>query len=329
VTSAGPPESTPPGLPPGRPRLFRSLRFVLGAAVILAALFVLYGRLSVDWRELGRLKPQVNVLWVVISYVILLTLHFPLGAVCWRFILRGLGERLPVFRCLVIMTITQVGKYAPGKVWFTLGRMSLAKREGIPEAKTLVSVAIEIGFALLAALVLLALAVLSQVVQGAGFEWYVYALFGLIPVCLVILYPPVFNRLLRLGLTRLKRPVFEIKLSYLQLLALTGLYMLDWFVQGVASFILIRSFYAVPLARLPILVGAYAVAWICGFIVLVVPAGIGVKELVYGAVTKGTLGAFSNLSGVVERVWMTSSELLMALICLPFLRRRKTAEPAP
>jgi uncharacterized membrane protein YbhN (UPF0104 family) len=301
----------------------RWLRFTLGTVIVVAAFYFLVTRLVRDWHQIPFRELHFNVLYLVVSYLILLCFHFPLGGLSWRLILRGLGEDLPTIRCMAIMTVTQLGKYAPGKVWFTLGRMTLAKREGIPEDKSLVSVAVEIGFALLAAILLFAVAVMA--LPRSLVPRQVYWLFALVPLCLLVVAPPILNRLLRFLLPRLKRPVFELRLSYPQLLALLGLYVLDWTVQGIGCFVLIRSFYpALPLSSLPILLGGYSISWILGFIVLIAPAGLGVREGIYTLILRLALPkGLDIISALLTRVWMTTSELLMALFCLPLLRSKR------
>jgi len=305
------------------PTALRWLRLTLGIAVAAAAFYFLITRLIRDWTQIPFDRLHFSAPLLVASFAILLLLHFPLGAICWQLLLRGLGQRLPVLRCLAIMTVTQLGKYAPGKVWFTLGRMSLAKREGISEDKTLVSVAIETGFLLLAAILLFAVAVAVLLLRRAAVPPAAYAVFALIPLCLVVVYPPVLNRLLRSILPRLKRPVFALNLSYPQLLGLLGLYTSDWLVQGLGCFVLINSFYPLAPAHLPVLLGGYSISWILGFIFLIAPAGLGIREGIYTWILKLAMPeTIAIISALITRIWMTTSEVVMALVCLPLLRRQ-------
>lgn len=313
--------SQPPA--PARASALRWLRLTLGLAIAAAAFYFLITRLVRDWSQIPFNRLHFSAPLLLASYAILLLLHFPIGALCWRLLLRGMGEDLAALRCMAIMTVTQLGKYAPGKVWFTLGRMSLAKREGISEDKTLVSVAIETGFLLLAAVLLFAVAVVVLLLRHAAIPPATYAVFALIPLCLVVVYPPVLNRLLAFLLPRLRRPVFALNLSYLQLLGLLGLYALDWLVQGLGCFVLINSFYPLSPAHLPVLLGGYSISWILGFVFLIAPAGLGVREGIYTWILKLAMPeAIAIISALITRVWMTTSEVVMALLCLPLLRRQ-------
>ena len=229
-------------------------------------------------------------------------------------------------KSIAIFSVAQIGKYAPGKVWFTLGRMSMAKGEGIPEDRTMVSVVVELAFSLLAATLLFGLAVL--LIPRAQIPPVVYLLFLLAPLSLVAVYPPILNWIIRFALARLRRPVFELRMSYPRILRILVLYVLDWALQGACCFVLINSFYPMPLSRLPVLLGGYAMSWMLGFLVLIAPAGLGIREGVYTIILRTVMPEpIAIVSALVTRVWMTVSEVLMAGVSLPFVtRRRKNAE---
>jgi len=304
------------------------LRYTLGTIIVVLSFYFLISRLIRDWQQIPRHQLHFHPGLLVLSYSILLLCHFPLGAFGWQLILNGLGEKLSFSRALSIITVTQLGKYAPGKVWFTLGRMSFARQDNIPEAKTLTSVVIETGFLLLAALFLFALTVLllprSVVPPG------VYYSFLLAPLTLIFTYPPILNRILKPLLKVFKQPVFSLNLSYPRLLLILGVFVFDWFFQGVGCFLLINSFYPLAVTKLPILLGGYAISWILGFIVLVAPAGLGIREGIYTYVLKLVMPeTVAIISALITRIWMSTAELAMALVCLPVLRRSVTKIKSP
>ena len=310
----------------GKSSFLRWLRLTLGVIITVASLYFLVNRLLRDWHQIPWNDIHFRPVLLIGSFLFLLAFHLPLNGLGWKLILQALDAPITLIRAIAITAVAQIGKYAPGKVWFTLGRMSMAKQDGIPESKTMVSVLIEIGFALLAAVALLGFAVL--LIPRSVVPRSVYLLFLLAPVTLVCIYPPVLNRILRFFLLRLKRPVFELRMSYWQILRTVGVYFIDWTLQGTACFILISSFYPLPLARLPVLIGGYAMSWMLGFLVLIAPAGLGVREGVYTVILQTVVPApIAIISALVTRVWMAISELVMAGLCLPLVtRRRKHAQ---
>jgi uncharacterized membrane protein YbhN (UPF0104 family) len=56
--------------------------------------------------------------------------------------------------------------------------------------------------------------------------------------------------------------------------------------------------------------GGYALAWTVGFLVFFIPAGIGVREVVLGAVLSGYLAQGSVLAVILlSRVFLTTADL--------------------
>jgi uncharacterized membrane protein YbhN (UPF0104 family) len=311
-----------------RTSTWRWIRLLVGVALTGASLYFLGARLLRDWGNIPFGELHFRPLVLVASFAFLLLLHLPLNGLAWHRILAATGGRISWLHATAILSVAQIGKYAPGKVWFTLGRMAMAEREGVSQDRTMVSVLVEVGFALLAAVALLGLAVL--LIPRSLLHPAVYWLFLLAPATAAATYPPLLNRILSFALTRLRRPVFRLEMSYLQILGTVGLYLLDWLIQGLGCFILINSFYPLPLGKLPVLLGGYAMSWMLGFLVLVAPAGLGVREGIYTIILRTVMPEpVAIISALITRVWMTVSELVMAGVCLPVvLRRRKNAPQA-
>ncbi len=305
----------------GRFRRWRNLlRYTIGTIIVVLSFYFLITRLIRDWHQIPFNELKFQPLPLILSYLILLLIHFPLSALGWILILEGLGEKLPFFRALTILTVTQLGKYAPGKVWFTLGRMSFARNDGIPEAKTITSVIIETGFLLLAAVFLFALAIV--LLPRRVIPPLVYYSFLLAPLTIVVIYPPILNRLLPPLLKLFKQPLFSLQLSYPRLLTILAVYILDWFFQGLGCFILINSFYHLPFASLPVLLGGYSISWILGFIILIAPAGLGIREGIYTFILKLVMSQpVAIISALLTRIWVTTSEAVMALLLMPLLSK--------
>jgi len=317
-------QTDPPATPGGsksRTRTLSWLKVGAGSAVVLVSFYYLASRLIRDWHEIPFAQLRFSPLQLVSAFAILLLLHFPLYGWLWRTILATLGANISTSKATAITAVSAIGKYAPGKVWFTLGRMSLVKKEGVAEDKVLVSVLIEIAFTLLAGLVLLGAAV-AFLPRGLV-PTPVYLLFLLAPLCLVVLYPPVMNRLLSVGLRWLRRPRLKLNLPYTRLLAILGICLLDWVVQGFGSYVLIGSFCPLGIRQLPVLLGGYAISWMTGFLVLISPAGLGVREGVFTFILKTVVPEpLAIIAALVTRVWMTVGELTAALVGFAYLRMK-------
>lgn len=297
------------------------LRNTVGIAVVAATFYFLISRLVRDWDKIPWSELRFSIPMVVLAFALIFFAYIPLYGFTWKVILAGMGERISTWQAISILAVSQMGKYVPGKVWYALGRIYLARRLGIPEAKTAVSALIETGFALLAAALLFALAVLLLPV--AGIPGRAYLAFLLVPVCLILLWPPVLNRLIGFLLRRLRQPVFDIRLSAGRIAAILGLYVAMWLAQGIGCFALVNSFYPLALDKLPMLVGGYALSWILGFLVLVSPAGLGIREGIFTFALKLILpGPVAIIAALLSRLWITIGEGLTAIFFALFVRRR-------
>ncbi|MFO7675274.1 MAG: YbhN family protein [bacterium] len=309
----------------GRRPLAAWLRTAVGLVVVAAALYFLAGRLVRDWGRVPWADIRFNYLFLAAAFAVVFFVYLPLFGVNWRFLLRSLGARLSLLDSVAILCVSQMGKYVPGKVWFALGRIYLARRRGVPEAATAVSAVMETGFALLSAILLFGVSLLLMPPgQVPGRAWLAFVL---VPPCLVAIWPPVLSRLINWLLARLKQPRVEISLALGETLAIVGLYILMWLAQGIGFYLLVNSFYRLTPARLPVIVGGYALAWILGFVSLVTPAGLGVREGILTFALRFVMPEpIAIIAALLGRVWITLAEVLAAAAMAPFVRRRRQEE---
>jgi uncharacterized membrane protein YbhN (UPF0104 family) len=156
----------------------------------------------------------------------------------------------------------------------------------------------------------------------------VYLAFVLIPFCIVAVYPPILNRVVGFILKRLRQPIFEVRMTFLRLLSALGLFVLMWVIQGLGCYLLIRSFYPLDLSRLPMVAGAFALSWILGFIVLISPAGLGVREGIFTFALRLVIPEpVAIIAALLSRVWITVGEGLLALAFTLLPRRGKLKTP--
>jgi len=321
--AAGPPAGTSPQ-PARKDRLGPLLRLTIGAVVAVACFYFLGTRLARDWHKIPWHEIHLNIPLLVASFLVMFVWMFVYG-LTWKVLLAGLGERISLLNSVAVLAVSQIGKYVPGKLWFTVGRMYLAKKHGVSEAKTAVSTVMEIALSLLGAVLLFGMAI--ALVPRGMIPARAYLAFLLVPFCIIAVYPPILTRVTALILKWLHQPTFEIRMTFRQLLGVLGLYFLMWVVQGVGCYLLIRSFYPLRLSHLPMVAGAFALSWILGFIVLVSPAGLGIREGIFTFALRLVVPEpVAIIAALMSRIWITASEGLLALVftLLPRLAKLRT-----
>jgi glycosyltransferase 2 family protein len=132
-----------------------------------------------------------------------------------------------------------------------------------------------------------------------------------LPAVVVVLAPPVLNRLVAWALRAARRDPLERPLSWRGLGAATAWSVGGWLCAGAQVWVLAVGLGMPADARgAALAVGGYALAWVIGFLVVVLPAGAGARELVLLAVLAGSLPHAAVLLVVlVSRVLVTVVDL--------------------
>ncbi len=195
----------------------------------------------------------------------------------WRTILADLGSPIPVRAAARISFIAQLGKYVPGGVWAVAAQVELGHDYRIPRARNLASVLVSLIVTLGTGLAV-ALATLPFVSPGlARHYWWVLAV---VPLVGVGLCPPVLGRLLSRALAITRSEPLAGWLSWRGLRRALGWNLAGWLLLGAQVWLLIAEMDDRRAAPVLVAVGGYALAFSAGMLLVVVPSGIGARELI-------------------------------------------------
>ncbi|MEO0094025.1 MAG: lysylphosphatidylglycerol synthase domain-containing protein [candidate division WOR-3 bacterium] len=292
------------------------------AIIIIVSIFFFMGRsLYHNWDQV---KTEITTrhfqLYQLILAFLFLGLNFLIGAYGWKCILSYFAEKITFKQSIQIIAYALLGKYLPGKVWAILGRIYLAKEIGIAERHSALSVVIETAYLLISAFALFLISLLFYPSLLAK----TYLLLILIPITVILIFPPIFNRVVNFLLVRLKQqPVsFNIKLN--QAVVLFLLYLSAWVAAGIGLYFLIIAFYPLDWKALFIFPGAFSLSWIIGFVVIFAPGGLGVREGLFALLIDPIVPkALNILISFLSRIWITISEILIFLFVFIFFRFRR------
>jgi hypothetical protein len=293
------------------------------AWIVVAIIFVFIGlSLYRNWQRIPFESIRFNCLFLVLSFLSHLTgyLIAPFG---WKVNLANFGQRISYRHSVEILSLSRLGRYIPGKIWFTLGRAYMGKKVGVREKLSIVAVLFETVILFLAACVFFLIFVFLLARIDLPFEPYWFGI--LIVVCLLTLIPRVFSRLVNFGLKLLKRDPVDFTPKLGNLLLLFGIYMIMWGFQGFGFFLLVRSFIPIGLHAAPGFVGIYSFSWMIGFLSLITPAGLGVRETTLSVAIRNFLpeawAGFNIPASLLSRIWATIVELTLFLVFAKNLRK--------
>jgi hypothetical protein len=282
------------------------------AALLVAAALLALALVS-QWNEVAGSVGELTAFGVVGSGAATV-LAVGMTVLSWRAVLGGLGAALPLRAAVRIFFVGQVGKYLPGSVWPVLAQMELSRDYGVSRSKaasaSLIVLALAVPCGGLAAAVTLPFA------STEALRRYWWALGGA-PVFAALLYPAVLSRLLALAFRLLRRPPLDHPLTLRPVTAGAGWLLTSFGCYGAATWLLARDLNpTVGGGRLMLLAaGGYALAWTAGFLVLVVPAGAGVREAVLVLALAPALPTGpATLLALIARLLATVADLVWAAV---------------
>jgi len=293
------------------------------AAAVVAAFFAV--TLFARWRQVTAVKWHLGGAYFAVA-CLLLAASYALVAALWGLALRAVAAARP--RPVVgarIWFVSNLARYVPGNLWSFVGAAELARREGVRRRDTLTVMALtqglSVGVALLAGLPVL-LAERSRLGRPA----LLGAVLLLAAVALVLLLWRPLRRLAESMLARRYPGLLpadsagggagggRLPLPSPRTMVWLGAgYALYWVVTGLAFAALYRSLFPLAGGDVPLVVAAYAAAYAVGFLSLLTPAGLGVREGVLVVALAPLLPAGPALVvALLSRLWMMLFELLGA-----------------
>jgi uncharacterized membrane protein YbhN (UPF0104 family) len=331
------------------------------AIVCLAILAAIARRFAIDLARPELWQRAVHPGWLALSGLLYL-LGIGLSALYWRRLLGHLGTAPPLGRALRAYYLGHLGKYLPGKAWALWLRAEYVQGGGVGRALAALTAFYEVlttmaSGALVAAVLFALLGTAGPGPGGADLrrllrlEWPEAGVLGrdlavLLALALLAatglpLLPPLFNRVvhrLSLPFRNPDTPVPRIRLAHLaEGLALTAL---GWLLLGAALAAAVcgvlgagLAWGGTSLARMP---AVMSLAYVAGFVILVAPGGLGVREFFLTLLLAPELAALADLDRptargsavltvlVLRLVWTTAELLLAALVV-----RRWWAPPRP
>ena len=247
----------------------------------------------------------------------------------WRLILRNLGGILTLRRATQIWFLSNIIRYIPGNVWQFVGMTEMALQDGVPRAATLSSILIHQAISTAAGIVVAALyfAVADNSAWAATLRPFLFA----VPLGLLLLQPRLLEKILNWVLARLHQPLLHVTLTWRRTWYFLLRYFVVWFLMGLSFAALVRALTPLEPGMLPHLVASWAAAYVIGYLSMLTPSGLGVREGVLLLLLSGILpGSVAAVIAIIARLWMTVCELLgTALILLTWRLRSSARRPLP
>lgn len=282
------------------------------AVFLLVALAALVVAVVVEREAFGdaltRLGPAAVALSALLAGVGLLA-----QMLSWRALFAGAEADVPRLRAAArIYFVGQLGKYLPGSVWAVVAQAELGKDHRISRARSAV---VALGALAVLVVVGVVVSVAGLAIGSAGSlraYWWVLAA---IPAGVVVLSPPVFNRLVGTAMRVARRPGPPPTITGGGLASSAGWALVMWLAFGAHAWFLAAALGVTGLPDAFTVTGAFALAWVVGFLIVLAPAGAGPREAALVLALAPLMEpADALVVALVSRVLMVMGDALAAAV---------------
>ena len=283
--------------------------WLLKAAVIIFIIYAMADAILSNWGALLPYIENINYMLFAASFAPLLA-YIALVAAGWRMVLDGMSYKIGLGESIKIRTVSDLGRYLPGKIWCVVGRAFWCEKAGIPKRDAFVSTIIEIALNMASGLIIFIIFLPFMTISSA---LVIPAVIVLALAFFLLIEPRAFSSVANRVLRKLKMQEIEVRISRKKILLTLAYFVATWAVFGVSFYMFLNSFYAMPLASMGVMTGIFAFSFVIGFVVLIAPGGLGVREGVMSLL----LAAFMPLPlaiavSLLSRVWFMAGEFLIA-----------------
>jgi len=308
IAGGGPPGGPVDQAPPAPPRSGRRrivIRLVQ-AVIVAATVYFLAAYLVRSWGSIEDFDWTFDAGWLALSGAVFL-IYYAAQAAFWWLLLRGCGAPSPFWPAASVWGKSILARYVPGNVFMFVGRAWMSHSRGLSvervSAAMVYEQALGVGGALLAVAVLFPFWEYRPGVTALSLV--------AIPVLVALMHPRVFGPLAGWALRLLHRPPLEVTLGFRAVLGMLCLFTLDWLVAGAGAWLLARAVTGLGVGSLPLVIVAYALAYVAGMVAFIIPSGIGVREAVLTAsLSKELPGGVALTWALLLRLWVTAVELV-------------------
>ncbi len=269
-----------------------------------------------SWGQIVELLGQANWLLFVVSVFVGITGTLA-SSMLFRVLLEKHGLYLPSDTTHRIFYFGQVAKYVPGKVWGILYQIAAVDKQGASVGVTSTNLDLMLVTILTNVSIAVALLVAPVTVPGS----IGILLLGIL-MALVVSASPATGKLLRrlMPKTYVQGPALSSP-DWKALFFRIGTYYIVVLITDVLSyFLMMNAVFGFTLQESTNYMAYLLIAWVAGVFAILVPAGVGVRELVFigFGVTMMTNVSIELLGSiaVISRIWQITQDLVVAAIVL-------------
>ena len=294
---------------------------ILGLVIAVTAVAVCVRTLVLEWPRISGSLASADLRWIA-GGVACAVVGMWFLAVLWHRCLAVFGSPTALGSATAWFFAGELDKYLPGGIWPVVGRGELAHRGGVSRSVAYTTTLLSAGLMCVGGAI--ACVLFTPFLFGDGLYLGPELLILLIlPIGLVLVHPAVFGPILRAVDRASKGRVSLAAPPWGRMVGLILVAVPTWVLIGASSALVTQG---LGFDQQPGRVAFAAVAaWIVGFLCIPVPAGAGVRELVFVLVS-GLAAGPAVAVAALSRVMFVAIDAVAGTASLLWLRTgRQTA----
>ena len=258
----------------------RILKYIGNALMILSLIFIVYKLATMDIDYHILLVPRTLIWLVILSG--LYALHIALLPISWKNIIYMItGRKLPLISVQKIFCKANLMKYIPGNIFQYVGRNEIAINYDLSHKKIALTTILDVGANVLGVLVISLIGYLSgwkSWLQNNMDNISRIGQVAMVGVALLVLLGILLKKYIR-KLWQKIQVYFTIENLRIYVKCVL-LYMFFAVYTGLIYVVVLQEILGVPISfgDYPLLIGAYLLSWLLGFLMPGAPGGIGIRE---------------------------------------------------
>lgn len=292
---------------------------LIGVAIGIAGVAFVVKTLISKWDEVSAAFSQVDASNLVLSLLFGLAAMTSIGWI-WVTMIVARSHNVRHRNAMSWYFTGQLGKYVPGGIWPIVGRAELAVRHGIPRLDAYATTGLSLVTTYAAAVVTIGM--------GAAATTGHRLIAILIAIGLMATYAAFSQPSLRAVIIRVASRISSSASTLTdpkRLVRLTVLHIPAWILMSLSTSVTATAFGAnIGIADMLFIT---TTSWLAGFVVVGVPGGIGVREVVFTSLAGGIIGTPMAVSlALMSRVVFITVDLSGALISSVISRLNSSAK---
>lgn len=300
-----------------RSKLFDIIKFIVGWPISVVSIIFLLKLLPGSVDVIHRIK-TINLPIIILS-IFFFQFYFLLRGLLWQEILKEKGYKLPLKKLLFPWSFSELKRYTPGNIWSFLGRIVSFGKLGIKTKDIFSSLLMESEFIVISSLSvsLLSLNFLFNILPDIKYEIFVQPF--IVFLVGVIFFAFVFNKKITGNFKNSILPTF----GYLQNLKLIFITSSALVCFGIATYFAGASVFFLNPQDFLGYAGFFVFALLIGYISIITPMGLGVREGVITFVLGKTMPLSSaTFISIFSRIVFIFSEILFLLFSWVFYQSK-------